>query len=326
LKYVGNHGSFEEMTNPALNAFSPTGAPFANLPINQPDQRFGTVAQTQNVGNSNYHGLVATFNHSFSGGFQFQAGYTYSHGLDEISNNSLNPFGLNSATNADIVFPIDQQDIRRYNYGNADYDVRHSFNMNYVWSDAVRHLTSKGPNVLAKGWTVSGTIFAHGGFPYTIYSSGATAALHASNWGSNSAVTGTSAPAVVIASTNFNCDSSAAQLNNPCYNAANFADPTVDFGNQRRNQFRGPHYFDTDFSVEKGFGIPKWEGSQFSVGARFFNFFNHPNFAFPVTDIDNSAQFGHILNTVSQPTTIYGAGLGADASPRVIEIQGKLTF
>lgn len=324
-KYVGNHGSFEEFTNPALNAFSPTGAPFANLPLTRPDPRFGVVAQTENVANSNYNGLVVTANHSFAGGFQFQAGYTYSHALDEISNNSLNPFGLNSQINADIVFPIDQQNIRKYNYGNADYDVRHSFNMNYVWSDAFRHLTNRGPNALVKGWTFSGTIFAHGGFPYSIYSSAATGLLHASAWGSNAAATGTSALAVIVANQSPVCGASAAQLNNPCYSAANFADPTVNFGNQRRNQFVGPRYVDTDFGVEKGFGIPKWENAQLSVGARFFNLFNHPNFAFPVTDIDNG-QFGRITGTVSQPTTIYGAGLGADASPRVIELQAKFTF
>ena len=327
-KYVGNHGTHEEITNPALNAFSPLSpAPFANLPVNQPDPRFGVVAQTQNIANSNYNGMVLTFAHNFSGGFQFQAGYTYSHALDEISNNSLNPFGVNSATNADIVFPIDQTNIKKFNYGNADYDVRHSFNMNYVWSDAFRHLTSRGPKALVAGWTFSGTIFDHTGFPYTIYSSADTGALHGSNWGSNAAATGTSAPAVILAFQHPNCGASAAHINNPCYSAANFTNETVvgNFGNQRRNQFRGPGYFDTDFSVEKAFNIPKWETAQFSIGARFFNLFNHPNFAFPVTDIDNP-QFGQILNTVSQPTTIYGSGLGADASPRVIEIQGKFTF
>jgi hypothetical protein len=298
-KYVGNHGSFEELTNPALNAFSPTGAPFGNLPLTAPDPRFSTVAQTQNVGNSNYSGLVLTVNHNFSGGFQFQAGYTYSHALDEISNNSLNPFGLNSNINADIVFPIDQQNIRAFNYGNADYDVRHSFNMNYVWNDAFRHLTGKGPNPLVKGWTFSGTIFAHGGFPYTIYSSTVTGELHSTFWGSNAASTGTTIPAVVLGAPGLGCGPAAAQPNNPCYNAGNFADPTTGFGNQRRNQFRGPGYFDTDFGVEKAFGLPKWESAQLSVGARFFNFFNHPNFAFPVTDIDNP-QFGLITGTVSQ--------------------------
>jgi hypothetical protein len=287
------------------------------------------VAQTQNVGNSNYNGLVLTLAHSFTGGFQFQAGYTYSHSLDEISNNSLNPFGLNDQTTADIVFPIDQTNIRKYNYGNSDYDVRHSFNMNYVWSDAFRHITGKGPNALVKGWTFSGTIFTHTGFPYSIFSSTATNDLHNSFWGSGAAATGTSALAVITGNTNLDCSSSAAKIvsgvHNACYNASNFADPTVDFGNQRRNQFRGPGYFDTDFGVEKAFGLPRWESAQFSIGARFFNLFNHPNFNFPVTDRDNP-QFGQILKTVSQPTTIYGSGLGADASPRVIELQAKFTF
>jgi hypothetical protein len=50
---------------------------------------------------------------------------------------------------------------------------------------------------------------------------------------------------------------------------------------------KDPGYFDTDFDVEKGFGIPKWESAHFSVGARFFNFFNHPNSAFSNTDIDS---------------------------------------
>ncbi|HEX6501874.1 MAG TPA: carboxypeptidase regulatory-like domain-containing protein [Terriglobales bacterium] len=340
-KYVGNHGSYEELTNPALNAFAPSITnssgqqvqlfPFGNLPATAPDPRFGVVAQTQNIGNSNYNGLVLSATHSFTGGFQFQAGYTYSHSLDDISNNSLNPFGLNNQTNVDIVFPIDQNNIRKYNYGNSDYDVRHSFNMNYVWSDALRHITSKGPNALVKGWTFSGTIFAHGGLPYSIFSSALTADLHNSQWGSSAAATGTSALAVITGNQNPDCGSSAAQIvngvHNACYSAANFADPGVstDFGNQRRNQYRGPNYVDTDFGVEKAFGIPKWESAQFSIGARFFNLFNHPNFAFPVTDINNP-QFGQILKTVSQPTTIYGSGLGADASPRVIEIQAKISF
>jgi hypothetical protein len=114
-------------------------------------------------------------------------------------------------------------------------------------------------------------------------------------------------------------------LNNPCFSQSNFPDPTTGFGDQRRNQFRGPGYFDSDFAVEKGFGIPKWEGAQFSIGARFFNIFNHPNFFFPIGNADNP-QFGQIVSTVSSPTSIYGSGLGADASPRLIQFQGKLTF
>jgi outer membrane receptor protein involved in Fe transport len=318
--YVGNHGSNEEISNGALNAFSPT--PFGDLPTTQPNKNFGTVFQQQNVANSNYDGLVISAKHNFSGGFQFQANYTYSHALDEISNNSLSPFGVNvNAQNADVIFPEDPQNIRKYNYGNADYDIRHNFTMNYVWSDGLRHLTNWGPSALMKNWTFSGTIFRHSGLPFTIYSNAVTNTLSNTGYGTGtqyifSDIVGTPATS---------CSGAAAQVDTPCFSKGNFPDPTTGFGNQTRNQFRGPGYFDSDFAVEKGFGIPKWEGATFSIGARFFNIFNHPNFFFPVGNAD-SPQFGQILSTVSSPTSIYGSGLGADASPRLIQFQGKLTF
>lgn len=323
VKYVGNHGEHEEINNAAENAFSPT--PFGNLPLTVPDQRFGVVTQSGSLANSNYNGLVLSATHSVRGGVQFQASYTYSHALDEISNSSLDPFGVDTTINADITGPLDAQNIRKYNYGNADYDLRQSFNLNYVWSDAFRHITSRGPNALLRGWTFSGTIFKHTGFPYTIYSSNVSGALQSFNWGNQNISSSIFMFADVIGNPDLNCGNSAAQLNNPCYNAANFADPVSDFGRQRRNQFRGPGFFDTDFSVEKSFALPGWERGQVSVGARFFNLFNHPNFGFPVTNMDSS-QFGQILSTISTPTSIYGSGLGADASPRVIQLQAKFTF
>jgi hypothetical protein len=221
---------------------------------------------------------------------------------------------------------LDPLNIRRLNYGNADYDIRQSFVMNYVWSNSFRHLTSWGPDALMKGWTFSGTIFKHTGFPYSIFSSNATSLLQQNNFGSTAAATDTTVLANVVGNPSVNCGGSAAQPGNPCYSAANFSDPTNSFSGQRRNQFRGPGYFDTDFDVEKTFTVPRWESAQFSVGARFFNLFNHPNFAFPVTNISDTTQFGQITQTVSQPTTIYGSGLGADASPRVIELQAKFVF
>jgi len=328
--YVGNHGSHEEISNTALNAFSPT--PFANLPTNAPDPRFGVVSQQQNIANSNYSGLVATVKHNFGAGLTFQAAYTWSHSLDEISNNSLSPFGLNVTGNyADIINPQDPFNIRKYNYGNSDYDIRHNFSANYVWSDGLRHFTSRGPNALMKGWSLSGTVFRHSGLPFTVVSSTATGLLENSNYGASGGTQQVFADVVGPASGS--CGASAAQINpdgtaaHPCLLSSNFATPSNNWGQQRRNQFRGPGYFDTDFAVEKAFGIPKWESAQFSIGARFFNIFNHPDFYFPVMNLNNgSGQFGQITQTVSTPTSIYGSGLGANASPRLIQLQAKFTF
>jgi hypothetical protein len=337
LMYVGNHGTHEEISNGAVNAFccnaangSVIGAlpSFANLPTTEPDMRFGQVTNVQNIANSNYNGLTASLNHSFAGGLQFQANYTWSHALDEISNNSLSPFGVNTTgLYADVIFPEDPFNTKRFNYGNADYDIRHNFNANFVWNDGLRHLTSKGPNLLVKGWTLSGTVFWHTGLPFTVYSSDLTSALQQTNYGGGSQYIFSD----LAGPSTLTCGPSAAKVNPdgtaaaPCLDTAQFPDPTTTYGPQRRNQFRGPHYFDTDIAIEKGFGIPKWESANFSVGARFFNIFNHPDFYFPVMNA-NSPQFGQIIQTVSTPTSIYGSGLGADASPRVIQLEGKLTF
>jgi hypothetical protein len=77
--------------------------------------------------------------------------------------------------------------------------------------------------------------------------------------------------------------------------------------------------------VEKAFGVPKWETAQFSIGARFFNIFNHPTFYFPVMNLD-STQFGQIIQTVGSPTSIFASGLGANASPRLIQLPAKFVF
>ena len=326
--YVGNHGSNEEISNQALNAFSPT--PFANLPATAPDPRFGVVSQQQNVANSNYSGLVTSIRHDTRGGLTFQASYTFSHSLDEISNNSVSPFGLNTfGRYADIINPQDPSNLRKYNYGNSDYDIRHNFTANYVWSDGLRHLTSWGPNALMKGWSFSGTVFRHSGLPFTVVSSTTTGLLEGSNYGPGGGTQQVFAD--VLGPTTASCGASAALINSsggpsaPCLQAGNFADPTTNFGQQRRNQFRGPGYFDMDFAMEKAFSVPKWESAQFSIGARFFNILNHPNFYFPVMDLD-APQFGQILQTIGSPTTIFGSGLGANASPRLVQLQAKFVF
>jgi hypothetical protein len=84
-------------------------------------------------------------------------------------------------------------------------------------------------------------------------------------------------------------------------------------------------FFDTDLTLMKNFHVPINETSTFGIGAQFFNLFNHPNFDQPVGDVE-SGSFGSILNTVSVPTSIVGSFLGADASPRFVQIKATLNF
>jgi hypothetical protein len=88
----------------------------------------------------------------------------------------------------------------------------------------------------------------------------------------------------------------------------------------------GPNYTDTDFAVNKGFGVPGWEGAKLKVGAQFYNLFNHPNFGQPGANIASPGTLGLITSTVNTPTSILGSFLGGDASPRLIQLTAKFDF
>ena len=76
------------------------------------------------------------------------------------------------------IYPQDPNHLRG-SYGPAEYDVRHSFNANYVWELPVKAaLGGHGPDVLVNGWQISGTIFARTGFPYTVIDNGESVALN----------------------------------------------------------------------------------------------------------------------------------------------------
>lgn len=314
VNYVGNHGVHEASQNPGLNAYDPMA--FGDLPLAPLDARFGTITEVSTPAVSNYNGLSVTFKRQFSS-LQFQANYTWSHALDDVSNAGFLQYDL--LTNTSVLAPQDPSNLKRYNYGNADYDVRHYFSLNYVWTVP----RWRGPEILADGWVFSGTIFARSGLPFTVVDGNQTAVLSALNYGGTLNGSGAFVYANYRGGAPSSCDSGA--VNAPCLTTAMFSPTTDNFGIQRRNQFYGPKYFDTDFAVMKNFKIPRWEHAKFGIGAQFFNFFNHPNFDQPVGDISNP-NFGSIIGTVNTPTSIIGSFLGGDASPRLIQFKGTLTF
>ena len=99
--------------------------------------------------------------------------------------------------------------------------------------------------------------------------------------------------------------------------------PGRPFPNQIRNQFRGPGFFDSDFTINKNFKLT--ERMAFGIGANFYNMFNHPNFASPVEHCD-AANFGQVLQTTAPPTGPYGSFFPGLPSGRIIQFQGKLVF
>ena len=116
----------------------------------------------------------------------------------------------------------------------------------------------------------------------------------------------------------------------PCLYESEFSSPTAQvpatFGAQRRNQFYGPGFFDTDLALIKETKIRGWKRARLGLGALFFNLFNHPNFDAPNIDIGTPSNFGQITETVMTPTSILGAGLSGSTAPRLIQLTARITF
>jgi hypothetical protein len=328
LNYVGSHGIHETAGFNGVNGFCPTSfCPngWPGLPATAPDPAYSTVTEYNTVGISNYNGLNASIQHRFSRGLQMQFNYTWGHSMDEVSNGGFNPFI--DVSGASILSPANGQNLRQFNYGNADYDTRHSLNANYVYE------LPKGPTALLKGWQLSGTFFFRTGFPYTVTNSGVTNTLSGFGFG-GPAFANYSGP-----SGHQVCRGPSGSLDGgpvACINTADFPDSIPNGGNpanqlaegtmnQTRNQFYGPHYFDTDMTIMKYTRIPHWETAKLGIGAQFFNLLNHPNFQSPINNINNGS-FGTVLGTVNPPTSILGSFLGGDASTRLIQLTAKFNF
>jgi hypothetical protein len=272
----------------------------------------------RNTGISNYHGLTASVTRKFTYGFQGSFNYTWSHALDEESNGGVLPYSL--VDSFEVQF--DPNNLRRLNYSNADYDVRHNVSANYVWELPYKS-ASRGWNYLVGGWALSGTFFARSGLPFSVFNSGVAGAAVG---GVNNFVSGTGLAVFIPGSKITTCDSP----NTACMTTADFLNNTDQtkansLGNLPRNSFRGPGYFNTDMSVNKNFAITERVTFRFGVNA--FNILNHANFANPGAGGDiHSGVLGKIQNTVTPPTSPYGAFVGSAVSGRMLQLSGKIIF
>ena len=266
IGYFGNHGIYEPIVDNSVNAFQSAALPIASLPTVVPTSQYSELQNVSSSGVSNYNGIVASYKHRFSvwGGGLFQFNYTYGHAFDIISNGGFNQFSADSAGSGatSIIHPQDPHNYR-LNYAPADYDVRHSLNANYVWQVPFRKMMGgHGWAPLVEGWQVSGAVFYRTGFPFSVIDSSVNGV---NNYNTDVL------PTPIAPITDFSCNSEshfgAAGLNsNPCAFAVGYGAPnntiapgsSTTFGDLR-NKFRGPSYWDTDFSFTKNTKIPKWE-------------------------------------------------------------------
>jgi hypothetical protein len=282
---VGSNGQPCGPTNPTCLAVHLTGNPlFSNILFPLPDV------------NASYDAAVFSANYRMSHGLQFGANYSWSHAIDTAS--------------YEIGFQQTDPGNQLIDRGNSDFDIRQNFVANALWDIPIFRGRHDFLGSMLGGWTVSGIMSKHSGFPYAAligccdvntdrngdgylpdlpfaYNGGVIANPSKQQWMNGvfptcNAVNGQVTPA--------SCPSFDIVTRGP--------------GCRCRNIFTGPGYTSIDIALGKEFALPR-EGAKLAIRANFFNIFNILNLAplIPATaqtDItnngtagNNTGQFGH---------------------------------
>jgi hypothetical protein len=310
---------------------------FSPFPYGQSaDPRFGAVTQLNTGANSHYNGLQVTAEKRMGRGLQIHFNYTWSRCMDVVSNGGFLPFSAGG-----IVSPL-PGDLKRQ-YGPCDYDVKHNLTANYVYELPLR-IRNRLLGSVVNGWQISGSVFWHSGFPFSVmsapYSANGNGIVQGSGPQYASVVPGVPVyrhepvPGVTQPGTIqwLNPDAFVSTVD-PSTGACAGGDSPQNcrFGNLGRNALRGPDFKWSDLYITKWF--PLTERVKFRIDAQFFNVFNHPNFGLPVLGYagipgkpSTQTGFGALTYTTSPPTGLLGVGLGGDSSPRMVAFQARLEF
>ena len=285
-----------------------------------------------NDGSGRFNALLLELKHPFGHSFTLDTQYRLSHNMDSGSNAYAGGFyQYNMGTN----------------FATSDYDTRHAFKIYGIWSPTFFHGNRSWMEKVVGGWSLSGILNAHSGFPFTpvynvfnltgnfdpVYNFGSGCCGSSGNAGNSNILpasynggfsanfqnsgtvdaTGLFTPPTAVPGTLFDClfpnpDPVACPSGQQPFGALPSA-PGV-----ARNSFYGPGYFDVDATLSKSFGLPNMkffgEGAKVEFRMNFYNLFNKLNLQNVQTNIQD-AHFGQAQNA-------YGA--------RIIEIQGRFSF
>jgi hypothetical protein len=332
IAYIGNHGtkliSMTNINEPPIGAGWTAAAKAACLasvsdptPYDNcsPDTNAEQLARPYNakfpylnyinmLGNgdvSNYNGLQTTLTQRTSHGLSFVAGYTYSHALDDSSDN----WGT-------LHVPVGS--IKSL-YTNSDFDIRHRFTLTTTYAMPGR----KGFAQMLEGWSLNSSVVLQSGLPWGSQDSSndfsGTGEINnkgsqLEGWdfignpsdftmvhgftGNNGGATtgGTGGVPYYPSNSNAVCEAAArgrdggaatglaqaALVNVGCFALGNSILIPPAYGSLPpvgRNIFRDTGLKNWDFSVSKSVTFNERLRAQFR--AEFFNILNHPDFANP---------------------------------------------
>jgi len=332
VTYAGNYGYNEVIINPDLNAAtgvygagdsyaSPYGAvgSIGGVGVTPPDPSFAGVHAFTNNAHSNYNGGMISYKRN-GHGLQGQISYTYSHSLDMVSNGGEGEYFNGGSVTGQLTPSLGPGNL---NYSNSDYDIRNNLVGDVIYAEPYKN-SNKILNGFVGGWTVGLKTYYRGGEPFTISDLAQGSAGYTNLAGPF--MVQTLVPRSQLTNTlGSNPHGAYAYGANPAsgLDPTQYTDPTTTFGNLPRNSLFGPHYANTDISLQKK--IVTAEGFTFQLGANAYNALNNVNFSNP-SATSGAGGFGLIGGTLAPPTSPYGSFQGAAVTQRVLQVHGKITF
>jgi hypothetical protein len=253
---------------------------------------------TDNIGQGTYHSGQVTLMRRLQRGLYFQAGYTWSKSIDNVSGSmSTDELNATRAGQAGANVLNNWPDGRNRAIG--DFDRPHRLTVTYSYDIPVPKANFFN-NQVFKGWSISGIIMYQSGLPFSVTDStsggafgntgGGTATLSGQCTTRDQFYTTGPIGSRLNAYLNLNCFTTAPNVPNSAGAGA------TAYGNAPRNWFRGPTQQNWDFSVNKRFHFGEKHSVQFRT--EFFNLWNHPVFRFPsVVNIATPSTFSRITET-----------------------------
>lgn len=292
--YVGNHGV--HMINRAddINTTQPTVTPdgllfpYPSGSAQRLNPNFGAIRGMFWTGSSVYDALEVSGTKRMSHGFQLQASYTWSKGIDTDSSSGVGDQFENSISSMFLF-------CQRCTRGLSDFNIGQDFTLSYIWdAPSPKNWGAVASHVLG-GWEVGGIVTAQTGVPFTVFIGGDPLGLNSSDPyaypnrifgpGCSSAVN----PGNVSNYVNTNCfalptSSPAIAANCTPFPAAAGTCENL-YGDAGRNSLIGPGLLTWDISLFKDNYIKRISetfNAQFRV--EIFNALNRANFAPPISN------------------------------------------
>jgi hypothetical protein len=279
----------------------------------------GGITMNEPIFSSNYNALQSQLTRNAGRQYQYGVIYTWSHAFDDADNGA----GSGSSGPA-YAYP----GYFNLNRAQSGYDRTNNVQVwgiyHLPFGPGQAFLTHGVAGAIIGGWQINGQLSHISGGPFTV--SPSSSAINAPGETEYAELV---APYQQLGGHNRTVGDSVISGGNPWFNPASFANPTEpaatvagnpsnispNFGNTRRNEFRGPGVTGLNASVTRGFKL--FRESEFLVRLEAFNVLNHPELVSNPNATVGGATFGYITSFA----------IGNNATPtRTLQLSGRINF